>query len=66
MESFGCPHCGEDVAGLPYDADEGECEHCRGHLYLSDMIGFHLDNGIPWLEALEGKPYAPAVGGAVH
>ena len=43
--SFSCPHCSEEVAGLPYDADEGECEHCREHLYLSDMIGFHLEMG---------------------
>lgn len=41
--SFGCPHCQEDVAGLPFDQDEGECEHCGGHLYLTDMIGFHLE-----------------------
>ncbi len=43
--SFGCPHCREEVDGLPYDADEGECKHCNGHLYLSDMIGFHLEMG---------------------
>jgi hypothetical protein len=43
--NFNCPHCGEDVKGLPFDADEGTCEHCNGHLYLSDMIGFHLEMG---------------------
>jgi len=42
---FGCPHCQEEVAGLPFDQDEGECEHCGGHLYLTDMIGFHLEMG---------------------
>ena len=26
-----------------------------------DMICFHLDGGVPWVEAFEGKPYAPAV-----
>lgn len=36
--SFQCPHCSKDASGLPYDADEGECEHCGGHLFLSDMI----------------------------
>lgn len=41
--SFDCPHCGEVLKGLPYNADEGKCEHCGGHLYLSDMIGFHLE-----------------------
>lgn len=40
---FGCPHCEGDVAGLPFDEDEGDCEHCGGHLYLTDMIGFHLE-----------------------
>lgn len=41
--SFNCPHCNEETSGLPYLADEGECEHCKGHLYLSDIIGFHLE-----------------------
>ncbi|MES9962180.1 MAG: hypothetical protein ABW116_01445 [Candidatus Sedimenticola sp. 20ELBAFRAG] len=41
--SFGCPHCEEVVPGLPFDQDEGACEHCGGHLYLTDMIGFHLE-----------------------
>ena len=41
--NFKCPHCQENVNGLPYDADEGECPSCSGHLYLSDIIGFHLE-----------------------
>lgn len=41
--SFDCPHCGKEVEGLPNNADEGECKHCRGHLFLTDMIGFHLE-----------------------
>ena len=41
--SFDCPHCEKQVAGLAYDQDEGVCEHCNGHLYLTDMIGFHLE-----------------------
>jgi len=40
---FSCPHCMEECEGLPYDADEGQCDFCEGHLYLSDMIGFHLE-----------------------
>jgi hypothetical protein len=43
--SFDCPHCGTEVEGLPYDADEGQCGDCGGHLFLSDMIGFHLEMG---------------------
>lgn len=41
--SFSCPHCWRDVSGLPYDADEGKCENCSKTVFLSDMIGFHLD-----------------------
>jgi len=42
--SFACPHCHADVqAGLPYDADEGTCASCGGKVFLTDMIGFHLD-----------------------
>jgi hypothetical protein len=42
---FRCPHCPQDVPGLPYDADTGTCEHCGGEVWLSDMIGFHLEMG---------------------
>jgi hypothetical protein len=42
---FRCPHCPCDVAGLPYDADGGTCEDCGGDVYLTDMIGFHLEMG---------------------
>lgn len=42
---FRCPHCPGDVHGLPYDADTGTCESCGGEVYLSDMIGFHLEMG---------------------
>lgn len=42
--SFGCPHCHVDVPnGLSYDVDEGNCPNCNGQIFLSDMIGFHLD-----------------------
>lgn len=41
--SFDCPSCGQEIDGLPNNADEGKCGHCNGHLYLSDMIGFHLE-----------------------
>lgn len=40
---FECPHCGKNVEGLPYEADTGKCGHCGGELYLTDMIGFHLE-----------------------
>lgn len=42
--SFDCPHCHIDVLnGLSYDTDEGNCPNCTGKIFLSDMIGFHLD-----------------------
>ncbi len=40
---FECPHCEREVATLPYDADEGECGNCKGHLFLTDMLGFHQE-----------------------
>lgn len=42
---FRCPHCPNDLAGLPYDSDIGTCDHCGNEIYLSDMVGFHLDMG---------------------
>jgi hypothetical protein len=42
---FRCPHCPKDIHGLPYDADVGTCEYCGGEVYLSDMVGFHLEMG---------------------
>lgn len=44
--SFQCPHCIRDVSGLEYDQDYGNCEHCNGKIYLTDMIGFHLELGL--------------------
>jgi len=43
LPKFGCPHCERNVATLPVDAEEGECPACKGHLFLTDMLGFHLD-----------------------
>ncbi len=41
---FQCPHCHEDIVqGLPHDADEGVCPNCSKKVFLTDMIGFHLD-----------------------
>jgi len=43
LDYFGCPHCEETVATLPYDAEEGSCPSCGNHLLLTDMLGFHLE-----------------------
>ncbi len=41
---FECPHCHNSiVAGLPRDADEDACPNCQNVVFLTDMIGFHLD-----------------------
>ena len=43
LDKFGCPHCGEVEAILPYNAETGKCPVCQGDLFLTDMLGFHLD-----------------------
>lgn len=43
---FECPHCHLAIeSGLPHDLDEGECPGCLKKVFLSDMLGFHLDMG---------------------
>lgn len=42
--SFECPHCHAPVGnGLPHDADSGFCVACKKEVFLSDLLGFHLD-----------------------
>ncbi|HMH21154.1 MAG TPA: hypothetical protein VK563_05240 [Puia sp.] len=42
--AFECPHCSEKIEmGLPYDSDEDNCPICKGKVFITDMIGFHLD-----------------------
>lgn len=43
LPDFGCPHCGQQVATLPFDADKGKCSRCNGELLLTDMLGFHQE-----------------------
>lgn len=43
LDEFGCPHCGEVKAILPFNAETGKCPACQGDLFLTDMLGFHLD-----------------------
>lgn len=40
---FECPHCHANRATLSYDAEVGSCPACGGELYVSDMLGFHLE-----------------------
>ena len=42
--AFNCPHCHSEIQnGLPVDADDGICGGCGGTVFLTDMLGFHLD-----------------------
>ncbi len=41
--SFECPHCPSKIEGLKFDSDDGICSSCGNNVFLSDMIGFHLD-----------------------
>ena len=43
LPGFRCPHCKNDNATLPYDAEEGNCAVCGSKLFITDMLGFHLD-----------------------
>lgn len=42
---FQCPHCENDCATLPYDAETGKCPGCNEEIYLTDMLGFHQEMG---------------------
>ena len=43
LPKFDCPHCEEEVATLPYNAEEGQCPSCARRLFITDMLGFHLE-----------------------
>lgn len=42
---FQCPHpdCATERATLEYDCEEGPCPVCHKPIYITDMLGFHLD-----------------------
>lgn len=40
---FECPHCDSQTATLPYDAETGGCPNCGGEIFITDMLGFHLE-----------------------
>jgi hypothetical protein len=41
--SFRCPHCNQEIEGMSHDYDEENCGHCGNKVFLTDMLGFHLD-----------------------
>lgn len=42
LEAFGCPHCHENEATLPFDEEKGNCPKCHGEIFITDMFGLHL------------------------
>lgn len=45
LPEFQCPICHQNVATLPYDAETGTCRNCKNKIFITDMLGFHLDMG---------------------
>jgi len=43
LDEFQCPHCESKYATLTYDTEEGACSNCGNKVYITDMLGFHLD-----------------------
>lgn len=43
LEPFGCPHCHQNLATLPFDAEKGNCPNCNGEIFITDMFGLHLN-----------------------
>lgn len=43
LPPFQCPHCESQNATLPYDTEQGDCPKCGGKLFITDMLGFHLE-----------------------
>jgi len=41
IEKFGCPHCGENSATLPFNEEKGNCPSCAGEIFITDWFGFH-------------------------
>lgn len=42
LEEFGCPHCHENVATLPFDEERGLCPRCGKEIFITDLFGLHL------------------------
>jgi hypothetical protein len=43
LPGFQCPHCGFESATLYYDTEVSECSNCKNQIFISDMLGFHLE-----------------------
>jgi len=45
LPKFQCPHCDSENATLPIDSEKGLCVDCKNEIYITDMLGFHLEMG---------------------
>jgi len=43
LPPFECPHCESKKATLPVDAEKGQCSDCGKEIFITDMLGFHLE-----------------------
>jgi hypothetical protein len=43
LPPFECPHCESKNATLPIDAEKGNCPNCGNEIFITDMLGFHLE-----------------------
>lgn len=41
--AFDCPCCRKEISGLDFNMDEITCPNCKEKVFLTDMIGFHLE-----------------------
>lgn len=41
--AFNCPHCNEIIDGFTVGTDAAPCPSCGAEVFLTDMLGFHLD-----------------------
>lgn len=43
LPEFECPHCASLTTTLSTDAEVGRCPHCGCEVFITDMLGFHLE-----------------------
>lgn len=43
LPGFQCPNCAYEAATLAYDSEVGLCNNCHKKIFISDMLGFHLE-----------------------
>lgn len=41
--NYECPVCHTDQPGMLYDSDHDVCLHCGSNIFVSDVLGFHME-----------------------